>query len=98
MQDETTLPTGDELLNDREGQRLLKVGPTKWFELEKQPDFPKPLLLGPRLKRRPRSELMAWALSQQREPAANWVETRQRASEASKAKRREARRTSEVAA
>jgi hypothetical protein len=97
MRDKTPPPSGDELLTDAEGAALLNVGLTTWFDLEKRPDFPKAVWLGPRLKRRPRRPLMDWALAQQREPAAEWVEAQQRALDASKAKRKDARRTAEVA-
>jgi hypothetical protein len=56
----------DELMTDPEGARLLRVGPTTFFELQKSPDFPAPIWFGPRLKRHRRGSLLAWALAQQR--------------------------------
>ena len=58
-----------ELLTDPEAARLLRVGVTTLFELQKRPDFPAPLWLGPRLKRHVRASLMAWAMSRQAKPA-----------------------------
>lgn len=55
---------GEELLTTEEQAQLLKVRLTRLSELEKLPDFPTALWLGPRGKRRLRSELMAWALKQ----------------------------------
>jgi predicted DNA-binding transcriptional regulator AlpA len=58
----------DQLITDTEAQRLLAVGRTKLFELQKQPDFPTPLWLGPRLKRHRREALLQWALSRASKP------------------------------
>lgn len=61
-------PDPDELLTDPEGARLLRMGVTTFFELQKQEDFPPPIWLGPRLKRHRRGALLAWAFSKQRKP------------------------------
>lgn len=58
-----------ELLTDPEAARLLRVGVTTLFEIQKRPDFPAPIWLGPRLKRHQRARLLAWALSQREKPA-----------------------------
>lgn len=58
-------PATEELLTDPEAARTLRVGLTSWFELQKQPDFPPPIWLGPRLKRHRKSALMAWLMSKQ---------------------------------
>ncbi|MCU0938493.1 MAG: hypothetical protein MUC86_04990 [Burkholderiaceae bacterium] len=58
-----------ELLTDPEAARLLRVGITTLFELQKRPDFPPAIWLGPRLKRRERARLLEWALSQREKPA-----------------------------
>lgn len=68
MQDTPTQPPIEELLTDRELARLLRVGITKVFELQRRPDFPAPLWLGPRLKRHRASRALAWALAQQERP------------------------------
>ena len=65
MQDTPTIPAGEELLTDPEAARTFRVGLTSWFELQKQPDFPAPIWLGPRLKRHRKSLLMQWLLSKQ---------------------------------
>ncbi len=57
--------SSEELLTDREGKTLAKVGMTSWFELQKQPDFPPPIWLGPRLKRHRKTALLAWLLTKQ---------------------------------
>jgi predicted DNA-binding transcriptional regulator AlpA len=59
----------DELITDSEVQRLLRVGQTKLFELQKAADFPPPIWLGPRLKRHRRSAVLRWALSKLDKPA-----------------------------
>ena len=61
-------PDPDELLNDTEGARLLRLGVTTFFEIQKRPDFPPPLWPEPRLKRPRRGNLPNWALSKQRTP------------------------------
>lgn len=61
MSPESFTAADDELLTDPEAARLLKVGATKLFELQKQPDFPAPIWLGPRLKRHRRRLVLAWA-------------------------------------
>jgi predicted DNA-binding transcriptional regulator AlpA len=66
MQENTQF--GDELITDPEAQRLLRVGSTKFFELQKSPDFPPPIWLGPRLKRHRRAALLKWALSHSTKP------------------------------
>jgi len=68
MQTETTAPPSEELLTDPELARLLRVGVTKLFEIQKRPDFPAPIWLGPRLKRHQRARVLSWALSQQGKP------------------------------
>jgi hypothetical protein len=52
-----------ELLTDPEGAALLNLGPTRFLEVQKEPDFPDPVWLGPRGKRHVRGELLGWALS-----------------------------------
>lgn len=56
----------DQLLTDPEGASLLRLGPTSFFALQKDPTFPPPIWLGPRLKRHRRGALLAWAMAQQR--------------------------------
>ena len=68
MQDNPTAPASEELLTDSELASLLRVGNTKLFEIQKRPDFPAPIWLGPRLKRHQKVRVMAWALSQNRKP------------------------------
>ncbi len=65
MTDRATHPESDELLTDPEAARAVRVGMTSWFELQKQPDFPPPIWLGPRLKRHRKAALMAWVLTKQ---------------------------------
>ena len=67
MQAESTSSDLD-LLTDPEAARLLRVGMTTLFELQKRPDFPPAIWRGPRLKRRERARLMEWALSQRAKP------------------------------
>lgn len=69
MQTETTAPASEELLTDPELARLLRVGVTKLFEIQKRPGFPAPVWFGPRLKRHQRTLVLSWALSQQGKPA-----------------------------
>jgi predicted DNA-binding transcriptional regulator AlpA len=70
MQDDTGRDIDtDELLTDPEGAKLLKVGPTRFAEIQREPGFPQPVWLGPRGKRHVRSELLRYALSR-RGPAA----------------------------
>jgi predicted DNA-binding transcriptional regulator AlpA len=57
-----------DLLTDPDLERLLRVGSTKLFELQKRPDFPPPIWLGPRLKRHQRGLVVAWVLAQQGKP------------------------------
>lgn len=52
----------DELLVVPEAQELLKVGQTRFAELERTPGFPKAIWLGQRGKRYVRAELWQWAL------------------------------------
>jgi predicted DNA-binding transcriptional regulator AlpA len=58
----------DELLTDFEQARDLNVGLTKFFEIQKQPDFPAPIWLGPRLKRHRRRLVRQWALARTTKP------------------------------
>lgn len=58
----------DELLTDPELARDLRVGITTLFELQKLPDFPAPIWLGPRLKRHRRRLVRAWALARTSKP------------------------------
>lgn len=60
----------DEFLTDAEGAALLKLGASRFFEVQKEPDFPPPVWLGPRCKRHVRSELLGWALSKRERVAA----------------------------
>ena len=63
--------TGADLLTDPEGAGLLKLGGTKFLELQKRPDFPAPVWLGPRGKRHVRALLLEWAMAQRGRPAEN---------------------------
>lgn len=47
------------LCNDPEGAESYGVGLRSFIELQKEPWFPKPVMLGPRLKRHVVSELQA---------------------------------------
>jgi predicted DNA-binding transcriptional regulator AlpA len=58
----------DQLITDTEAQRLLAVGKTKFYAIVREPDFPAPLWLGPRLKRHRREALLQWALSRASKP------------------------------
>jgi predicted DNA-binding transcriptional regulator AlpA len=58
--------TTAEFLTDPEGATLLNLGETRFLEVQKEPDFPAPVWLGPRGKRHVRSELLTWAMSQRR--------------------------------
>ena len=51
-----------EFLRTREAARFLGVGRTKFWSLAREPDFPRPVVLGPRLRVWPRKELEAWAM------------------------------------
>jgi len=62
--------TDDPLLTDEQGRNLLNVGMTRFLELQKEPDFPAPIWLGPRGKRHLRSELLRYALSKRERVAA----------------------------
>lgn len=68
MQTHAPTPEVDALLTDREAAAMLRVGATRWFEIQRRSDFPAPLWLGPRCKRHVRGELLAWAASQRRRP------------------------------
>jgi predicted DNA-binding transcriptional regulator AlpA len=58
------VPTGErEFLTDPEGAGLLRVSKSRFAELQREPDFPAAVWLGPRGKRHIRGELLAWALS-----------------------------------
>lgn len=54
------------LLCDREAAFLLSVGMTRLAELQREPDFPPPLWLGPRSKRHDRAALLAWLNARRR--------------------------------
>jgi len=54
---------------DPELARVLRVGVTTLFQLQKRPDFPAPIWLGPRLKRHQRARVMAWAEKLREKPA-----------------------------
>lgn len=54
---------GTDLLTDPEGAELLGLGITRFAEVQREPDFPAPVWMGPRGKRHVRSELLSWALS-----------------------------------
>ena len=56
-------PEGAELLTDPQGAALGNVGLTAFAELQHDPEFPRPVWLGPRLKRHVRAELQAFFLS-----------------------------------
>lgn len=67
----TSGDTTGEFLADPEGAALLKLGMTRFLELQKtDPDFPAPIWLGPRGKRHIRSELLRYALSKRERVAA----------------------------
>jgi predicted DNA-binding transcriptional regulator AlpA len=66
MQTTETLETATELLKAAEGAKLLNLGSTRFAELEKEPDFPQPVWMGPRGKRYIKGELLSWALSQRK--------------------------------
>lgn len=68
VQTHAPIPEVDALLTDREAAALLRVGATRWFEIQRRSDFPPPLWLGARCKRHVRGELLAWAASQRRRP------------------------------
>ncbi len=53
-----------EFLTDPEGAALLNLGITRFLDVQKQPDFPSPIWLGPRGKRHVRPRLLEWALNQ----------------------------------
>lgn len=59
---------GAELWTDREAAARIRVGLTSFFGLQKRPDFPPPIWLGPRLKRHPPGPLLAWVESQRKRP------------------------------
>lgn len=62
--DRAETPPSGEFLSDPEGARLLKLGTTKFAEIQRtDPTFPPPVWLGERVKRHVRSELLDWALS-----------------------------------
>jgi predicted DNA-binding transcriptional regulator AlpA len=56
-----------ELMLDRDVrlQYFPGVGRSTYWQLAKQPDFPRPIVLGPKLKLRKRSEIEAWLLARQ---------------------------------
>jgi predicted DNA-binding transcriptional regulator AlpA len=55
-----------ELLTDRQGAELLNISETKFADLQRRPDFPRALWLGPRCKRHVRPSLLDWAKTLQR--------------------------------
>lgn len=60
-------PPEKELLTAPEGAHDLGIGLTRLAELERDdPDFPRPVWLGPRGKRYVRAELRAYALSKRK--------------------------------
>jgi predicted DNA-binding transcriptional regulator AlpA len=58
----------DELLTDPELFDLLRCGETKGLALQREPDFPPPVWLGPRLKRHWRNKVLAWVASRTEKP------------------------------
>ena len=56
------------LLSDDEGAALYGVGLRTFLELQREPWFPRPVMLGPRMKRHLRSELEAAVSSMPRPP------------------------------
>ena len=56
-----------ELITDPEGAAELKVSLSRFAQLQKEPDFPAPVWLGPRGKRHIRGELLAWAFARRKE-------------------------------
>lgn len=83
----TTATLDDELLTDREAARALNVGGSSFVGLQKEPDFPKPIWLGPRLKRHSKAALLAWAKSRTKRPA-EWQAMQTNAAQLSVAVRR----------
>ena len=59
----TAPESAPEFLTDQQAAALLGLGATRFFALQKSPDFPPPLWLGPRGKRHVRGELLEFALS-----------------------------------
>ncbi len=68
MSYQNPLDAGAELWTDREAAARIRVGLTSFFELQKRPDFPAPVWLGPRLKRHMPGRLLAWVESQRKRP------------------------------
>lgn len=62
------------LLRDPEACSLLAIGPTRLAELEREPDFPRPIWLGARGKRHIRTELIAFAMRRRGKPEATHAE------------------------
>lgn len=58
-----TPPGIGEFLNDPQGAALLGLSKSRFAEVQREPDFPRPIWLGPRGKRHIRSELLAWAMA-----------------------------------
>ena len=59
-----------ELLTDPQGAALFNEGMTRFLERQKEdPNFPRPIWLGPRGKRHVRTELLAYALRLRDRPA-----------------------------
>lgn len=58
------------LLTDEQGRNLFNLGMTRFLELQKEPDFPPPIWLGPRGKRHLRGALLRYALSKRERVAA----------------------------
>lgn len=68
MKDKPTSTASEELLTDPELARLLRIGNTTLFELQKRPDFPPPLWLGPRLKRHQKARVLPWLMTLNQKP------------------------------
>ena len=62
---------GPALLTDEQAARLFGVSTRTLMALSKEPWFPKPVVLGPRLKRHVRVELEAAAVNMPRQQAAS---------------------------
>lgn len=55
------MPEQDPLLTAREVQQVLRISRRTFYRLRHRPDFPAPLVLGPRSHRWRRSAVRAWA-------------------------------------
>lgn len=58
-----------EFVSDRVGAKLVGVGTTRFFEMQKEPGFPPPSWFGARAKRHHRDTLLEWARRRNEKPA-----------------------------